>query len=96
MNRWWLTTVISSIYNALGSKGANGDDDNLLVCDAQTNSLKTSVCITLLLSFAIEIHVVDLEKQAKTYHKTRPGPYTRTLSAKIDGTKPLLLSECRF
>ncbi|KAF7505728.1 hypothetical protein GJ744_000494 [Endocarpon pusillum] len=35
-------TPIESIYRALGSKGADGDDSNLLVCDAATNSLKTS------------------------------------------------------
>lgn len=35
-------TPIQSIYHALGSKGKNGDSANLQICDARTNSLKTS------------------------------------------------------
>ncbi|KAF2154797.1 glycoside hydrolase family 18 protein [Myriangium duriaei CBS 260.36] len=48
-------TPIASIYHALGSKGSNGDDANLLVCDAQTNSLKTS-------AWAIHTNIISDKK----------------------------------
>lgn len=35
-------TPLEALFHALGSKGSNADYTNLLICDAQTNSLKTS------------------------------------------------------
>jgi hypothetical protein len=35
--------IVSAIYHALGSRGSDADYDNMMICDAQTNSLKTSV-----------------------------------------------------
>ncbi|GFF87212.1 chitotriosidase-1 [Aspergillus udagawae] len=57
-------TPIEAIYHALGSKSGNADYQNLMICDAQTNSLKTS-------AWAIHTNVIGDDRWKKASPSVR-------------------------